>query len=355
MKRDVLIDVLRDPSRVPRDATAWETLIRRGRESGLLGTLAWRLSQRNLLDAVPSAPRAHLAAALVVCRAQEAAVHREAREIVHALHGIGAPIVLLKGAAYLLAKLPPAKGRLFSDVDILVPKEALPDVESALMLAGFATTHHHPYDQRYYRRWMHELPPMQHVKRLTVLDVHHTIVPATGRIRLDAAKLFRAAVALAEHPKLQVLAPADMVLHSATHLFQNEDLTHGLRDLIDIHALLAHFGTRPRFFTELASRAEELDVMRPLFYALRFSSRLFHVDIPRELVDTVARHGPAPPLTRAMDMMLGAALVPDARRASTRLARQALYVRGHWLRMPVPLLAWHLTMKAFRREEEQPA
>jgi hypothetical protein len=26
-------------------------------------------------------------------------------------------------------------------------------------------------------------------------------------------------------------------------------------------------------------------------------------------------------------------------------------VRGHWLKMPMPLLAWHLTVKAFRRDE----
>jgi hypothetical protein len=29
------------------------------------------------------------------------------------------------------------------------------------MLAGWAATHHDAYDQRYYRQWMHELPPMQ--------------------------------------------------------------------------------------------------------------------------------------------------------------------------------------------------
>ena len=49
-------------------------------------------------------------------------------------------------------------------------------ISTALMLAGYVTTHLDPYDQRYYRRWRHELPPMQHVKRLTVLDVHHNLV-----------------------------------------------------------------------------------------------------------------------------------------------------------------------------------
>src|SRR5581483_1442714 len=189
----------------------------------------------------------HLEAARLVCEAQHAAMRREVDEIAAALAPLGVPVILLKGAAYLHARLPAADGRVFSDVDILVPKATLPRVESALMLAGFATTHHHPYDQRYYRRWMHELPPMQHVKRMTILDVHHTIVPETARVHPDAAELIRSAVALAGRPDLAVLAPADMVLHSATHLFHNEELTHGLRDLVDLDALLRHFGRDAAF------------------------------------------------------------------------------------------------------------
>jgi hypothetical protein len=53
-----------------------------------------------------------------------------------------------------------------------------------------------------------------------------------------------------------------------------------------------------------------------------------------------------------MDRLLARALYPAADRASTRWARRALYVRGHWLRMPIPLLAWHLTAKTFRREDQ---
>ena len=69
-------------------------------------------------------------------------------------------LVLLKGAAYLMAGLPAARGRVFSDVDILVPVARLAEVENALMLHGWSTTHHNAYDQRYYRQWMHELPPL---------------------------------------------------------------------------------------------------------------------------------------------------------------------------------------------------
>ena len=163
-------------ARLPADAREWERLIRIAREANLLGTLAMRLRDAGTLASIPSEPRAHFVAAEVTSKAQEAAVHREFAELRAALAGVGVPVVLLKGAAYLAAGLPAARGRMFSDVDILVPKHALPKVESALMLAGFGTTHLHPYDQRYYRKWCHELPPMTHVKRLTTIDVHHTIL-----------------------------------------------------------------------------------------------------------------------------------------------------------------------------------
>jgi hypothetical protein len=349
---DILLEALRDIDHVWRDAAHWETLIRRAREADLLGTLAFRLHERGALGRVPDAPRAHLVAARITCAAQEAAVRREAGELARALAPIGAPVVLLKGAAYLLAELPPSRGRLFSDIDILVPKHTLPAVESALMLAGFATTHHHPYDQRYYRRWMHELPPMQHVKRMTILDVHHTIVPESGRVHPDPARLFRAAIPLDGYDGFSVLCPLDMVLHSATHLFHNEELTHGLRDLVDIDALLGRFGTDVHFWNGLIARATELDLARPLYYALRWTERLLATKVPAAATASVARYAPDRAVGALMDALLAPALRPTAARPSTRWARRALYVRGHWLKMQMPLLAWHLTVKSLRRDEQ---
>ena len=351
-----LLDALRDIGRVPQHARAWEALIARAREADLLGTLEHRLREGGTLERVPDAPRAHLTAARILADAQKAAVRREVDEIVAALRGVDTPIVLLKGAAYLLAGLPAAHGRIFSDVDILVPKHALPGVESALMLGGFATTHLHPYDQRYYRRWMHELPPMQHMKRLTVVDVHHALVPETGRVHPDAAALLRAAIPIPGRDDFSVLAPADMVLHSATHLFHNEEMTHGVRDLIDIDQLLRHFAAaEARFFDKLLLRAVEMNLARPLYYALHWSSRLLGTPIPDAAAENIRRYAPHGPTQALMQTLLTHALPPTAERLATRWARRALYVRGHWLKMPVPLLAWHLTVKSLRSNEEQPA
>ena len=56
------------------------------------------------------------------------------------------------------------------------------------------------YDDAYYRRWMHELPPLIHRTRDRMIDVHHTILPLTARPRPDAAALIAASVALDERP-----------------------------------------------------------------------------------------------------------------------------------------------------------
>ena len=110
------------------------------------------------------------------------------------------------------------------------------------MLDGWATTHHSAYDQRYYRQWMHELPPLEHIHRHTVLDVHHALVPRTAR-RGRLPSSLQAARPIAGMPSLHVLQPADMLLHGMTHLFHNEELSHGLRDLSDSDLLLREFGT----------------------------------------------------------------------------------------------------------------
>ena len=350
---DLLAEALGDVGPIASDRYPhWEDLVRRAREANLLGALAARLADRGLLNQVPSAPRAHLVAARIQSEAQERAVRREVRELARVLGPLGVRVVLLKGAAYLYAGLPAARGRLFSDVDILVPKDRLVDVESALMQSGFVTTHHHPYDQRYYRKWMHELPPMQHVKRQTVLDVHHAIVPETARAHPDSASLLQAALPITDIPGFAVLAPADMVVHCATHLFHDEEFNHGPRDLVDFDALVRHFGADEAFWPALLSRADELELGRMLYYALRWASRLHRTPVPLAILEESARFAPAFPVRPLMDSLLGPALRPTSARASTRWARRALYIRGHWLKMPPHLLAWHLAVKALRRKEE---
>jgi hypothetical protein len=330
---------------------AWDLCVLQARRSGLLGRLAARIDALELWSAVPRGPASHLKAALVLAEAQRRDVLHEVRRVGEALAAVGVETVLLKGAAYVATGHAAATGRLFTDIDILVPKGALPAVEASLMQHGWATTHHSAYDQRYYREWMHELPPMRHVRRGTVLDVHHAILPETARLHPDSRLLLEAAQPVPGEPGLRVLRPTDMVLHSMTHLFHNEEMSRGLRDLSDIDLLLRDFAVAPAFWSELRQRADQLGLTRPLYYGLRYSRRLLGTPVPAPVLAALAPAAPAG--ARLQDWLWQHALSswhPSAAGAAAALARAGLYVRAHWLRMPPGLLMRHLATKALRRE-----
>lgn len=355
---DVVVRALRAPEALPGwTAAQWDLLVRQARSAGLLARVAERLQGLGLTDAVPPAPAAHLLAAQTVATAQHTEVRREIAFVQHALRDETGPLVLLKGAAYLMAGLPAAAGRVFSDTDILVPKARLPSIEAALLMHGWATTHHTPYDQRYYREWMHELPPLVHLRRQTALDVHHAISPLTARIRTDSARLLAAAVPIPGQPGLAMLAPPDMVLHSMLHLLVNDELSHALRDLSDLDLLLRHFGADAAFWPLITGRAAELGLGRVLHYGLRFVSRVFATPVPPAALQACAAFAPAAPTAALMDALWRRALVPPHHSvvgASNRVALFMLYLRAHWLKMPSGLLLRHLAVKALRRREPDP-
>lgn len=351
----LLLRALRAPHSLAGASPAeWDLLLRQALAANLSATLQHWLEQHGVLAQACPAAREQLSWSAVLARRHRQATYWELRLIAQALDGLGLPLLLLKGGAYAAAGLPPAPGRLFSDIDILVPEASLPQVEAALMQHGWAGSHHDAYDQRYYREWMHELPPMTHVLRQTAIDVHHNILPRTAAQRPDPALLRAAARPLAgpaAPPGAAVLAPLDMVLHSATHLFADGEFDKGLRDLWDLHCLLQHFSAHePGFWDALPARARQLQLQRFLYYGLRYSVRLLGTPVPPATLAALAPDGPPAPLRALMDALFTRALLPhhaSCRGAGGAVADFLLYVRGNWLRMPPLRLARHLFHKAF--------
>jgi hypothetical protein len=354
---DLVVLALRDPERLRHFSPAvWDLLVRQARSADLLARIGLLLEERDFLAEVPAGPRAHLAAARTLAVAQQDEVRREVAHVSRALSALAVPIVLLKGAAYILADLPAARGRTFADVDVLVPRDRLADVEPALMLAGWANTNPSEYDQLYYRRWMHELPPLQHIRRQTVLDVHHAILPNTARLRPSSVALLQAARPVEGHDRIFVLAPTDLVLHSMAHLFHNEEWSHGLRDLSDLDLLLRRFGAAPDFWQQLIDRARELELERPLYYGLHQAHSILGTPVPAAALQTSRRSAPPWPLRPAMKCLWSQALRsphPSVTGPMAAVAQFALYVRAHWLRMPPALLARHLAIKALTRGRQR--
>ncbi len=331
MNAKLLVRALRDPASV--EACDWPGLISAARAEQLIGSLAFRMQRRNLparVEAVFEAAR------------RDAAYSRtqalwEAEMARRALAPLGVPVILLKGTAFHAADYDACIGRGVGDLDIMVPRASLDAVEAALLAAGWERMKEADgYDDVYYRRWMHELPPLIHRTRDRMIDVHHTILPLTARPSPDAEALIADSVALENG--LRILSPADIIVHAAAHLFADGDLAGGLRNLWDVDRLLREFAAAdPHFWAKLDARAAHHQLKRAVRRAVRLAGDLYGTPAPsgwraRSLAD---------PLFKARLLARN-----GWGQEQRKLLRFAFYVRSHWLRMPPLMLARHLWRKA---------
>lgn len=326
-------------------------MIRQARRAQLLGMLAYRLSDSQAFSTLPERVREQLFAAQITSGVYERMLNWETDQLRITLNNVGIIPILLKGAAYRALELPVAAGRIASDVDILVDEAQLPEAEATLKGAGWIEVKGDKYDQAYYREWMHELPPLRHRLRGTVVDVHRTIIPRSARLKPDPNKLVEAAVTVRDG-SLKVLCPEDMLLHNVVHHFYNGEFDNSLRELVDLDGLLREFSGNSGFWDRLVPRAQELDLVRPLYYGLYFARRMLDTPIPSHVVRMAEIGRPNALLRVSMTVLVSNTLTP-AIPEHTNLRRAAaawmLYVRAHWLRMPPGLLIRHLATKARMR------
>jgi hypothetical protein len=340
-----LLACLRDPSALDRlSGLEWEQLLREAESARLGGRIAMLAGARSA--AHPAWLRDRLFSARALGAESTRALLWELNRLRRALGDIDLPLLALKGAAYAASRLPSALGRPSADVDILVPEHRLDDVTRALEQHGWEFLPLDPYDEQYYRRWMHELPPMVHKQRAAALDVHHRILPRTGRLQPDSARLLSRATASAEEGVSVLWAP-HMTLHACVHLFQDGEVSGALRDLVDIDGLLTHYGAEDGFWTALCDEAEALGLQRPAYYALVAASEVLGTRVPDDVRRRIAAWAPPAPVAMAMKRLLAKTLASGEE--APALARFVLFVRSHWLRMPPVQLAAHLLRKGVRR------
>jgi hypothetical protein len=325
-----LTRLLADPGTYTQ-VTDWTGLIAAARAESLLGSLAFRLEGLPLPDKVARI----LEDARAAARTARTEALWEAEMARRALAPLGARIVLLKGTAYAAAGLSASIGRSIGDLDILATQGALPRVEQALLASGWEWVKEDAYDDLYYRRWMHELPPLIHRDRDKMIDVHHTILPLTARPKPDAAAMIADAVPLENG--LFVLSPEDMAVHCAAHLLADGDLAGGLRNLWDYDRLVRDFAEADGFWQRLHARAQLHGLLSAVQRAGRLANHLYATPVP----ESWRVWDSADPLFRAR-LLARNGWGQETRRP----LRAAFYIRSHALRMPPLMLARHLWTKA---------
>jgi len=329
----------------------WELLVRQARAANLLGRLDYLFIQNDVAKDINQKYLWHFNAAKTLSDKLMNNVLREIDELTSALKEIGVAPVLLKGAAYQAAGLPCCQGRLMSDIDLLVNKASLDKVQSHLLKFGWVSMPIKDYDQQYYRKWMHEIPPLKHATRQTTLDVHHNILPLTNKNTIDASRLGFRKVFHEWFGEVQTLNPLDTVIHSSVHLFTESEFDNGLRDLSDLDMLIRHFtSTNKNYVNELVIRANELELADYLSLTLRYTKMVLNTPITPKATSSLNIKHQSRLSQTFWDFCFMNIFKPfhsSTQSWQMRVAKFILYWRGHLLRMPLKLLIPHLIRKSY--------
>ncbi|MEM7570317.1 MAG: nucleotidyltransferase family protein [Pseudomonadota bacterium] len=347
----MLWQVLADPQQLlGLDGRALSDLIRLAWQQALaprLGTLA---QEAGLLPELPQLAGRTLADLALEGRANARRLQFEIERIEAALRGAPYPVVLLKGGAYHAADYTFSRGRLASDVDILVPHSALDACEKTLIESGWEMEVKSAYAEGYYRQWMHELPPLRHAERGTLIDVHHTLVPLVGRLKPVPDALIDAAV---ETSYGSLLRPsfADMFVHAALHVFYDGDFHRCLRGFLDLRSLLESVPDhQDASIDQILERAALHDAHRPVADALAMLEKHAALRLTREQKNFVRRHGRFAGLDSVFIWLYEqrAFQTQPFRYDDPWLAKAALYARSHWITMPPLMLARHTAVRLYQ-------
>lgn len=259
----------------------------------------------------------------------------ECDQLCQALEGTGIEPVLLKGAAYQKAGERAGQYRRSSDLDILVTKSELKPLEQALRRAGFedhiATMN--PYDQAYYRNYMHELPPLIHKDRRTLIDVHHALTPITARVRENTGEMIKKSVQVENMP-LRIFAPKDRFLHAALHNLYDDSFANPLRHMLDLYHIYQALSDQDR--KDLTDRAVTLNLTKPYLMAQRLLYQCFDI-------------APVGKIQNNLDFWMASVMYLCVKNGRTEgVPGFILYLRSHFLRMPIAMLMRHLSSKSRR-------
>ena len=344
---NTLREVYCNPSNVKDfNHAQWNQLIKEGYATRMLARLHYLLEKAQVINIVPESLLWHFISASRFAIAHQRDMLIEVNYVNQAFKISGHSPIYLKGIAYLIAGDEAAVGRVFSDLDVYINKDNLSTVERFLHWKGWSAGDVDEYDEQYYRKWMHEIPALTHKTRGSTLDVHHNLLPLTSKIKINAKELEKNALV-----DLKVLAPEDRVIHSIVHLFLESEFEKGMRDMTDLDLLIRQYQQEHEDFAlVIVNRSLTLGVDLMVFYALRYLKMYLNTPIDNQQLEKLDVHLKNKIRIKVMDALFENVLFNPLsldRSLSNKFAHSLMFIRGHWLRMPLHLLVPHLFHKAF--------
>ncbi len=226
-------------------------------------------------------------------------------------------MVILKGAALAGTVYRNAALRPMRDIDLLVPADDLPAVETLFEESGYTLDDgHRARKDWYYRRHYH----LTFHKRLAggptvYCDVHWRLDRVGRPFAIDVDGLWaRSLPAAIGDAEARVLSPEDLLLHLCLHACKHR-LVGGFRALCDIAETVRRLGPQLDW-EQVRTRAGEWRIDEFVYVPLRLVQELLEVDVPAPFMSALRSSTTDEDLLEAataevLTDRVGAALFPD--------------------------------------------
>ena len=272
---------------VRHPALDWDRVVKLACENDL-GPLLYKRLQQLRPDGRTRGPLAALKAMYCATAIRNTLLYRELETLLRALGTLGAPVIVLKGAALADRVYRDRALRPMSDVDLLVGKERMLDVEDLLGRMGYAVEELKPGDKAWcYERHYHLVFCRQVNASFRMrCEIHWLLERPTRPFTIDTEGVWtRALPASVANTDVLVLSPEDLLLQLCLHTCKHR-LVGGFRAFCDIAEVITHSGQNIDWQLVL-QRARQWQIDPFVYVPLHLVQRLLGADVPEWVLDAL--------------------------------------------------------------------
>ena len=259
----------------------WDYVEKTSCSHGIAPLVYHSLHRSGVISLLPFAPAERLRSTYYGNAARNALLYDELRAVLTMLREQGSEVIVLKGAALAETVYPHRALRPMSDIDLLVRRERLAEIETKLLEMGYV-----PDERRKTREWFHAHHyHLGFVNSSGIpIEIHWHVARPNHRFSIDIDGFWeRAQSNKIAGVEALVLSPEDLLLHICQHMHKHA-LIGGIRPLCDIAHAVEYYGNAINWM-EFRSRSGQWGISPYVYLALYLAKELFEAHIPRFFLD----------------------------------------------------------------------
>jgi hypothetical protein len=267
------------PERLPAPTPAqWICVVEEAARHRIAPLVYRRISDGPWAEAMPAEVRDRLRSIHVRNALRNAVLVRQTASVVEVLAQAAIPVMLLKGIHLAGFIYPEPALRSMADIDIMVPRDRLMDVERILLAQGFGPLPRP--DLQEHIHWSNHLPVLKKPDGES-FEVHYTIERPTSPFAIDVDGLWaRAQTIGVNHLQAWALSHEDLLLHLCLHTsYHHRFDRYALKSLLDMATLLEQRGGGLDW-ERVAATANAWHAGSFVYCALRLVRNILNAEIP---------------------------------------------------------------------------